>query len=77
MDAIEFWKYFNCISSIKAEETLAAFTISSYPHMKKNRRTETLNSVKRLAGKAIEVQKKGLASFADTMSKIRSILGGQ
>ncbi len=77
MEAIVFWKYFNCIVSLKSTETLDQFTVAAYPNLKDNKRRELFESVKRAVGKAIETPKKSLASYEDTMAKLKGVMRGK
>lgn len=77
MEAKEFWKYFNCISSIKSAELLDSFTVSSYPNLKQSKRQQVYESVKRNISSIIEVKAKKLANFDDTMSKLQGIFNGR
>ena len=77
MEAIEFWKYYNCIGSIKSSELLQEFNAASFPHMKKEKRKEMFNTVKRSIDKVLEVSEKGLASYEDTIDKLRGLMSGR
>jgi len=77
MEAIVFWKYFNCIGSLKSTETLEGFIITSYPQLKNNKRKELFESAKRNINKVFETPKKSLATYEDTMAKLKGVFRGK
>lgn len=76
MEAIEFWKYFNCIDSLRSKEQLSLFEANSFPHLKQNKRTELFNKVSRNINKIIELPKKQLADYSETMKTLKGFFSG-
>jgi len=77
MEALKFNQYYNCISSLKSEEMIDAFTASIYPDLKDSRRREIHRKVSRNIGKIIERKHKTLADFGSTMEKMKALISGR